>query len=109
MSTQSEPEAPAVKPRLNAATLAAMQHEERMAQAARSAEPTVSVELDANAKRETIPNVKIYAPLGCDLEALQVHADRVREIAVEQYGKVTAQYPAASGYVTNDAPVKGEK
>jgi hypothetical protein len=89
----SEIEAPA-PPRMNAATLALYQHEERMAQAARAAEPTVSVELDSTAKRETTPTVKLYAPLGCDLEALQAHADRVREIAVEQYRKVCADFPA---------------
>jgi hypothetical protein len=98
MSTTEAP----IPPRMNAATLALYQHEERMAQAARSAEPSVSVELDANAKRETIPTVKLYAPMNCDLEALREHADKVREIAVEQYGKVTAAFPAASGFVTND-------
>jgi len=92
MSTNETP----APPRMNAATLALYQHEERMAAAARSAEPSVSVELDANAKRETIPTVKLYAPMGCDLDALRKHADKVREIAVEQYGKVTAQFPKES-------------
>jgi hypothetical protein len=87
---------------MNAATLEEHRHLEAMAQAARSAEPSVSVELGANAKRETIPTVKLYAPLGCDEEKLRAHAEMVTRISIEQYETVTARYPAASGFVTND-------
>ena len=81
-------------------------HQERMAQATRSGEPSVSVELGANAKRETIPTMKLYAPQGVEEDALRAHAEMVTRIAIEQYETVTARYPAASGFVTNDAPPK---
>lgn len=78
-------------PRLNAATLAQMQHEERMAQAARSSEPSASAAIETTAKGEPKPDVKLYAPLGCDYDALQAHAQAVTDIAVEAYGRaVTA-------------------
>ena len=102
-ATGQEPPKPA---RLNAATLEAHRHAEAMARAERPGEPTVTVELGANAKRETIPTVKLYAPQGVEEAALRAHAEMVTRIAIEQYETVTARYPAASGFVTNDAPPK---
>ncbi len=90
MSTEETPR------RMNAATLALYQHEERMAQAARSAEPSVSVECDDTAKGDTTPTVKLYAPLGCDLEALDLHAAKVSEIAVRTHKQVQDEFPRVS-------------
>jgi hypothetical protein len=69
------------------------QHEERMAQAARSSEPSVSVECDDTAKGDTTPTVKLYAPLGCDLAALQTHAEEVARIAVDVHKTTRAAFP----------------
>lgn len=73
--------------RLNAATVLAMMHDERMAQATRSPEPSASASIETTAKGEPKPDVKLYAPLGCDYEALQVHAQKVTDTAVEAYGR----------------------
>jgi len=105
-ATGQEPPRPEGPVRDNAAWRLYFEHEQRMAQAARSGDPSASVELGANAKRETIPTVKLYAPLGVDEDALRAHAELVTRIAIEQYETVTARYPAASGFVTNDAPPK---
>jgi hypothetical protein len=84
-------------PRMNAATLALYQHEERMAQAARFSEPSVSVECDDTAKGDTTPTVKLYAPLGCDLHALEAHAREVARIAVQVHKDTRAAFPRSNG------------
>lgn len=93
--------------RMNAATVMdTMAPLLKTALARTPAEPTVSVELGATAKRVTQPTVKIHAPLGCDLEALAAHAEQVRLIAVAQYVAVGAQFPTEDGFVTADGPAK---
>ena len=79
-----------------------------MARATRSSGPSVSVKLGSNAKRETIPEVDITAAVGCTEADLRAHAEMVTRIAIENYETITARYPAASGFTTNDGP-KGEK
>lgn len=84
--------------RLVNADVIRMQHELAMKQAERSpGEPSVSVELDDTAKGDTSPTVKIYAPLGCDLEALALHAAKVREIAVSEHKAARDDFPRANG------------
>jgi hypothetical protein len=79
-------------------------HQEKMAQATRSTGPSVTVDLDSNAKRETIPKVQIVAAVGTDEATLRAHAEMVTRVAMEQYETITARYPAASGFTTNDGP-----
>ena len=81
MSTTEE-----VKPRMNAATLALYQHEERMAQAARSSEPTVTVEFTRNAKGETQIAVKAT---GATLQEAEAEA-------VAAYERLCAKYPSGA-------------
>ena len=90
--------------RANIATKLWYEHQERMAQATRSAGPSVTVDLDSNAKRETIPKVQIVAAVGTDEATLREHAAMVTRVAMEQYETITARYPAASGFTTNDGP-----
>ena len=90
--------------RANIATKLWYEHQERMAQATRSAGPSVTVDLDSNAKRETIPKVQIVAAVGTDEATLRAHAEMVTRVAMEQYETITARYPAASGFTTNDGP-----
>ena len=75
-----------------------------MARATHSAGPSVTVEIDVNAKRETLPTVKITAAVGCAEDELRAHAEAVTRIAIEQYETLTGRYPAASGFTTNDGP-----
>ena len=93
--------------RANIATKLWYEHQERMAQATRSSGPSVTVDLDSNAKRETIPKVQIVAAVGTDEATLRAHAEMVTRVALEQYETITARYPAASGFTTNDGK-KGE-
>lgn len=71
----SAPEAP----RANVATLLKYMHDEKMARAEKS-EPSVSIEYTDAAKGEIRAVTKVYAPLGSDLDALEVFATRVAEI-----------------------------
>ena len=77
---------------MNAATLAHYQHEERMAQLTRTVarDPSVSAGVETTAKGEPKPDVKVEAPMGCDMDALRAHALAVVDIEVEAYGRAVA-------------------
>lgn len=79
------------------------------AQATRSGEPYVTVELSRNAKGETQHTSKVSAPAGYDLDDLAQYAEAVRQIAVESYEKTSMRFPTAIGTVTNDAAPKDAK
>jgi hypothetical protein len=82
-------------------------HELLTAQATRSGEPYVTVELSRNAKGETQHTAKVSAPAGHDLHELELYAEQVRAIAVASYERTSMRFPTANGTVTNDqAPVK---
>lgn len=85
------------------------QHEALMAALTRSGEPYVTVELSRNAKGETQHSVKVSAPAGHDLPALEDYANHVRLLAVKAYEATSMRFPTATGTVTNDAPPRGEK
>lgn len=95
--------------RLVNADVIRMQHELALAQATRSGEPYVTVELSRNAKGETQHSVKISVPVGHSLPEVKDYAESVRIYAVETYEKTSMRFPTATGTVTNDAPPKGEK
>lgn len=95
--TEPTPEPVAAPRRMNAA--AVMETMSGLLEAAVTrapAEPSVSVECDDTAKGDTTPTVKIYAPAGCDLDALEAHAKRVAEIAVQTHKEVREQFPRVS-------------
>ena len=56
----------------------------------RTAEPSASASVETTAKGEPKPDVKVYAPMGCDYDALAAHAQAVADIAVESYGRAVA-------------------
>ena len=82
--------------RLVSADYIRMQHEVAMAQAERHAEPSVTVECDDTAKGDTSPTVKVWAPLGCDYDALTDHALKVAEIAAKAHKQVQGEFPRVS-------------
>jgi hypothetical protein len=63
-------------------------HELLVAQATRSAEPSVSAAIETTAKGEAKPDCKVYAPMGCDYEALSAHAEQVADIAKATYARL---------------------
>ena len=71
--------------RLVSADVIRMQHELALAQATRSPEPSVSVDVETTAKGEAKPSVKVYAPMGCDHAALLIHAGQTVDTAVTAY------------------------
>jgi hypothetical protein len=80
-------------PRMNAATMEQHRHLEAMAHAARASEASVTVECDDTAKGDTTPTIKIYAPLGCDTDALAKHAAKVASLAVKTHKDVQQKFP----------------
>ena len=63
-------------------------HESLLAALTRSpSEPSASASVETTAKGEPKPDVKLYAPMGCDYEALGEHARQVTDIAVAAYAR----------------------
>lgn len=75
----------------------------------KTAEPYVSVEFTRNAKGETQISTKVSAPGGVHPDELHALAQNVYAQALDTYSDAIAAFPAASGFVTNDGPPKGEK
>ncbi len=97
-------------PRMNAATLAAYQHEERMAQIAKPGRVgDAKIGFSRNAKGETQISVEVAAPVGTITGELSEHARDVFDVALFQYEAACRRFPTASGTVTNDEAPKGEK
>lgn len=71
--------------RLVNADVIRMLHEQIIANATRQSEPWVAVEITDAAKGEVRIITKVSAPLGCDLRALEDHADAVRQIAQQEH------------------------
>lgn len=60
-------------------------------------EPTVTVEHTLNAKGDTQTSVKVSAPMGCDMGALENFSSEVETIAAQTYQDATARYPRTNG------------
>lgn len=57
----------------------------------------MTVEHTLNAKGDTQTSVKVSAPFGSSLEALNIYAEGVEEIAHHVYELATSRYPRTNG------------
>lgn len=85
---------PAVKPRLNAATLAEMQHEERMAALARQSHPEAKIELGYKkvAGADPLTTWSLEIPAGFDAEEWE----RMLETATAAHEALLAKFNGAA-------------
>lgn len=60
-------------------------------------EPYVTVEHTLNAKGDTQTSIKVSAPMGHDLQALQDYAEGVEIVAANLYDGATSRYPRTNG------------
>ena len=63
----------------------------------RSGEPYVTVEHTLNAKGDTQTSVKVSAPMGHDIQALDDYALNVELVAFDAYKKAISRYPRTNG------------